>query len=72
MQKYRECFKRSELGLIYEKLPLKEIAAFIKSKMSVKSRRGHKPMFSPEWKVTLMFLMQYVGMGDDELVKMSL
>ena len=70
LQKYREGFKKSELGLIYEKLPLKEMADAIRKKMPRRSGRGRKAMFSPEGEVALMFLKQYVGMGDYELVEM--
>lgn len=70
MQKYREGFKKSELGHIYEKLPLKEMADAIRKKMPGRSGRGRKPMFSPEGEIALMFLKMYVGMGDDELMEM--
>lgn len=68
--KYRESFRQSELGRIYELLPLKEIAAAIFSKMPPKKPQGNKPMFPPEGEVALMFLKPYTGLSDDGLVEM--
>ncbi len=70
VQKYRESFKSSELGHIYEQLPLKELATEIYRCMSSKNPQGRKPMFSPEGEIALMFLKSYTGMSDDGLVEM--
>ncbi len=70
MQKYRKSFRKSELGRIYEQLPLKELAAAISAKMPPKKPQGNKPMFPPEGEVALMFLKSYTGMSDDALVEM--
>ena len=70
LQKYRESFKSSELGRIYEQLPLKELAAEIYVRMPVRNPQGRKPMFSPEGEIALMFLKPYTGMSDDGLVEM--
>lgn len=70
MKKYRESFRQSELGRIYELLPLKELAAAISTKMPAKMPQGNKPMFSPEGEIALMFLKPYTGLSDDGLVEM--
>ena len=70
VQKYRESFKSSELGCIYEQLPLKELADKIRGRMPVKKSQGKKPMFSPEGEIALMFLKPYTGMSDDGLIEM--
>lgn len=70
LSKYRESFKSSELGRIYEQLPLKELAAEIYGRMPVKKPQGQKPMFTPEGEIALMFLKPYTGMSDDGLVEM--
>lgn len=70
MQKYRESFRQSELGRIYDQLPLKELAEAISSKMPPKKPQGNKPMFPPEGEVALMFLKPYTGLSDDGLVEM--
>lgn len=70
MQKYRESFRQSELGRIYELLPLKELAEALSSKMPAKMPQGNKPMFSLEGEIALMFLKPYTGLSDDGLVEM--
>lgn len=70
MQKYRESFRQSELGRIYELLPLKELAEAISSKMPVKMPQGNQPMFPPEGEIALMFLKPYTRLSDDGLVEM--
>lgn len=70
IQRYRESFASSELGRIYEQLPLKELAAEIRGRMPAKKPQGNKPMFPPEGEIALMFLKPYTGMSDDGLVEM--
>ena len=70
MQKYRDSFKTSELGRIYELLPLKEVAEAIAKRMPSRKPQGNKPMFPPEGEVALMFLKPYTGLSDDGLVEM--
>lgn len=70
IKKYRESFSQSELGRIYEQLPLKELAVAISSKIPAKKPQGNKPMFPPEGEVALMFLKPYTGLSDDGLVEM--
>lgn len=70
LQKYRDGFKSSELGRIYEQLPLKELAEKIRGLMPVKNPQGKKPMFPLEGEIALMFLKPYTGMSDDGLVEM--
>ncbi len=70
MQKYRESFKSSELGHIYEQLPLKELATEIYRRMPAKNPQGRKSMFPPEGEIALMFLNPYTGMSDDGLAEM--
>lgn len=70
LQKYRESFKSSELGRIYEQLPLKELAAEIHGRMPARKPQGNKPMFTPEGEIALMFLKPHTGMSDDGLAEM--
>lgn len=70
MKKYREGFRQSELGHIYELLPLKEMAAAIAKKMPAKKPQGNKPMFPLEGEIALMFLKPYTGMSDKDLIQM--
>lgn len=70
LKKYRESFAVSELGHIYELLPLKEMAEEIRSHTPRKHPQGNTPMFPPEGEVALMFLKQYTGMSDEVLVQM--
>lgn len=70
IQKYRESFHQSELGRIYEQLPLKELTEAISEKMPPKKPQGNKPMFPPEGEIALMFLKPYTGLSDDGLVQM--
>lgn len=70
MEKYRESFRRSELGRIYDQLPLKELADAIYKKMPVKNPQGNKPMFPAEGEIALMFLKSYTGLSDDGLIEM--
>lgn len=68
--RYRESFRLSELGRIYEVLPLKEIAEAIAKKMPAKKPQGNTPMFPAEGEVALMFLKSYTGLSDDGLLEM--
>lgn len=67
---YKESFKKSELGMIYERLPLKEMAREIYSRMPQRKPQGNKPNFPPEGEIALMFLKPYTGLSDDGLVEM--
>lgn len=69
MQKYRESFKSSELGRIYELLPLKEISDAIAARMPIRKPQGNKPMFPPEGEIALMFLKPYTGLSDYGLIE---
>lgn len=69
-QRYRESFVKSELGRIYGKLPIKEMARVVQSHYSKMHPQGNKPMFSPEGEVALMFLKAYLATSDDGLIEM--
>ena len=69
-QKYREGFRQSELGRIYELLPLAELASAIAKKMPAKKPQGNKPLFPLEGEIALMFLKPYTGLSDDGLIEM--
>lgn len=59
----------SELGRIYEQLPLKELAAALYSHSSRKHPQGNKPLFPSEGEVALMFLKPYLGLSDEGLIQ---
>ena len=67
---YKESFKKSELGMIYERLPMKEMAKELYSRMPLKKPQGNKHNFPPEGEIALMFLKPYTGLSDDGLVEM--
>ena len=69
LQAYRDSFVKSELGRIHSQLPLKELAAEYTNCIH-KSKRGKKPLFSPEGEIALMFLKPYTGLSDDGLIEM--
>lgn len=69
-KKYRDNFRLSELGAIYERLPIKELSEFLQSKLSKKHPQGRKQQFPIEGQVALMFLRPYTGLGDDALAQM--
>ena len=70
LEKYRESFKSSELGRIYEQLPLRELAAKLYSHTVRKHPQGNNPEFPPEGEVALMFLKPYTGLSDDGLIEL--
>lgn len=70
IQKYRDSFKNSELGRIYEQLPLREIGEWFLEHLPKKNPQGNKPMFPIEGEVALMFLKSYTGASDNLLVEM--
>ena len=69
-KKYRDNFKYSELGAIYEQLPIKELSDFLQSKLPKLHPQGRKQQFPMEGQVALMFLRPYTGLGDDALAQM--
>ena len=70
LKKYRSSFESSELGRIYQLLPLKELATLIYPKLHGKHPQGRKPLFPLEGEIALMFLRSYTGLSDDGLVEM--
>lgn len=61
---YRKTFENSELGRIKSMLPLREMASnFGLTGKGLRPKLGRKPFFTPEGKVTLMFLKMYTGTG---------
>ncbi len=69
IEKYRKSFSESELGRIYEQLPLKELASKLHSHLPRKSSKGRKSSFPPEGEIALMFLKSYTGLSDDGLIE---
>lgn len=65
-QKYRHSFECSELGGLYNVLPLSEMA---RSMNLQESPLGRKCYFSGEGKLALMFLKAYTNFSDFELVE---
>ena len=70
LEYYCQSFKKSELGRIYERLPLKAMAKEIYSRMPERKPQGNKHNFPPEGEIALMFLKPYTGLSDDELIEM--
>ena len=70
LKRYRESFRQSELGRIYEQLPLKELAASMAARMPAKNSARQQADVPPEGEIALMFLKSYTGMSDDSLVEM--
>jgi len=70
IEKYRASFATSELGRIYQKLPLKELAKKLASHNPRKHPQGNTPLFPAEGEIALMFLKPYTGLSDDGLIEM--
>ena len=70
LQLFSKSFPFTELGRIYELLPLKEMAAELSSHLPKKHPQGNTPMFPPEGEIALMFLKPYTGLSDDRLIEM--
>lgn len=70
LQYYRDSFATSELGRIYNKFPLAELAEEIRSRMPRKGVQGRSTMFPPEGEIALMFLKSYTGQSDQGLIEM--
>lgn len=63
---YRSSFLNSELGLIYQGIPWKEL--ILSFGLSDK-RRGPDSLFSPQGKLALMFLKSYTNFSDRKLIE---
>ena len=61
MQYYRDSFATSELGRIYNKLPLAELAQEIRSRMPRKGVQGRSRMFPLEGEIALMLLILHLA-----------
>jgi hypothetical protein len=61
-----EKFLKSELGKIYQVIPWK---ALIKSLKIKEPRNGRQAYFSPQGKLSLMFLKAYTGLSDRKLIE---
>lgn len=63
---YRSSFLSSELGLIYQGIPWKELILSFGLK-----DKGHGPdsLFSPQGKLALMFLKSYTSFSDRKLIE---
>ena len=67
---YSSTFEKSELGRIKRLLPLREMAEnFGLVSKSMKPKLGRKAFFTPEGKVTLMFLKMYTGLSCPKLME---
>ena len=67
---YRSTFERSKLGQMKKLLPLHEMAEnFGLVGKSLRPRLGHRPYFTPEGKVALMFLKMYTGLSCPKLLE---
>jgi hypothetical protein len=64
-QDYRQSFFKSELGKMYNLLPLKSLA----KELGLKERKlGRDSYFSPEGKIALMVLKSYTCLSDKDLI----
>jgi hypothetical protein len=63
---YRSSFLSSELGLIYQRIPWKEL---IKSFGLKDKHHGPVSLFSPQGKLALMFLKSYTNFSDRKLIE---
>ena len=61
MQYYRDSFATGELGRIYNKLPLAELAQEIRSRMPRKGVQGRSRMFPLEGEIALMLLILHLA-----------
>lgn len=67
---YHSTFEKSELGRIMKLLPLREIAEnFGLVRKSMRPKLGRKSFFTPEGKVTLMFLKMFTGLSCPKLME---
>lgn len=67
---YRETFEHSELGRMKKILPLREMAeSFGLVRKSMTPKRGRKSFFTPEGKVSLMFLKMKTQMSFPKLME---
>lgn len=65
---YYASFLKSELGLIYRAIPWESLCKVFKKHLPRKSNRGRKSFFSLEGKIALMFLKQYLGDSDANII----
>lgn len=63
---YRESFLQSELGLIYQSIPWKELIQVFKLK---RAKVGRKALFDNQGQLALMFLKAYAGLSDRKLIQ---
>ena len=67
---YRSTFEKSELGRIKKLLPLHEMAEnFGLVSKSMRPKLGRRSYFTPEGKVSLMFLKMYTGLSCPKLME---
>ena len=67
---YHSTFEKSELGRIKKLLPLREMAEnFGLIRKSMRPKLGRRSFFTPEGKVTLMFLKMYTGLSCPKLLE---
>lgn len=67
---YRSTFEKSELGRIKKLLPLHEMAEnFGLVSKSMRPKPGRRSYFTPEGKVSLMFLKMYTGLSCPKLME---
>ena len=64
--KYKEGFKRTDLGKIHSAIPWSECANALGLK---EYRKGPKSIFSPIGKLALLFLKHYTGASDKRLIE---
>lgn len=65
---YYSSFLNSELGHIYQAIPWDNLCKVFRKHLPRKSNRGRKSFFSLNGKIALMFLKQYLGDSDANII----
>lgn len=65
-QLYYQSFLSSDLGKLYQALPLEELVGVLQLK---ESKKGPKSYFPPKGQLALMFLKHYTGLSDKKLLE---
>lgn len=61
-------FLSTDLGVLYQSIPFKQLACKIPAPSFYKSGRGRKPFLNVEGGIALMFLKHYLGLSDELLI----
>ena len=62
-------FLSTDLGQLYQSIPLQALACKVPSPLYEKSGRGRKPFLKVEGGIALMILKHYLGLSDELLIE---